>query len=112
MGLILYASLGVAALGLYKLAVALSKPLRSPLLTLPGPKSPSWLWGQSKQIFAAENSVLHPEWIEKYGKVITYTGFLGVSVLVHPFLQRDYVYCSCLTDLIFGYGFLLNLLIC
>ena len=112
MGLILYASLGVAALGLYKLVVALSKPLRSPLLTLPGPKSPSWLWGQSKQIFAAENSVLHQEWIEKYGKVITYTGFLGVSGLVYSLSQRDYVYCSRLTNLILGYGFLLNLLIC
>ena len=112
MGLILYASLGVAALGLYKLAVALSKPLQSPLLTLPGPKSPSWLWGQSKQIFAAENSVLHQEWIEKYGKVITYTGFLGVSGLVHSLFRRDYLYCSRLTNLILGYGFLLNLLIC
>lgn len=79
MGLYLWAFLGVLALILWKFVPELLRPFRSPILSLPGPPSPSFFWGQSKKIFAAENSVLHQEWIEKYGKVITYTGFFSVS---------------------------------
>ncbi|KAK7678025.1 hypothetical protein QCA50_018965 [Cerrena zonata] len=81
MALLLWASLGALGLALWKLIPALLRPFRSPVRSLPGPPSPSWLWGQSKKIFAAENSVLHQEWIEKYGNVLTYTGFLNINRL-------------------------------
>lgn len=82
MGLLLWTSLGAIALLLWKLVPGFVRSFRSPIRTLQGPPSPSWLWGQSKKIWAAENSVLQQEWIEKYGKVLTYTGFLSVSLVL------------------------------
>ncbi|KZT65827.1 cytochrome P450 [Daedalea quercina L-15889] len=67
-------SLGVAVLGygLYRLASLLVEPFFSPLRDLPGPPSPSFIFGNLKQIFDAENSVLHEAWTEQYGTTLKY----------------------------------------
>ena len=40
----------------------------SPLRVLPGPPSPSWVYGNLKQIFATESAALPDKWFEQYGK--------------------------------------------
>jgi hypothetical protein len=52
----------------------------SSLRNLPGPPSPSWIWGNVRDILAAEHSVLHEQWIKKYGNVIMYRMLLNVRV--------------------------------
>ncbi|KAI0075643.1 cytochrome P450 [Panus rudis PR-1116 ss-1] len=66
----------------WKVIPFLLAPYLSPLRSLPGPPSPSWLYGQMKGIMASENSVLHEEWIEKYGRNITYTTFFSMNRLL------------------------------
>lgn len=72
-------SLGAALLtfGAWKLVPILLAPYTSTLKDLPGPPSPSWLYGNLKDIFKAENSVLHEAWVEKYGNTLKYRGWLG-----------------------------------
>jgi len=72
-------SLGAAllAFGAWKLVPILLAPYTSTLKDLPGPPSPSWLYGNLKDIFKAENSVLHEAWVEKYGNTLKYRGWLG-----------------------------------
>ncbi|KAI0656548.1 cytochrome P450 [Cubamyces menziesii] len=41
---------------------------RSPLRILPGPPSPSWVYGNSKEIFATEGNSLPDKWFAQYGK--------------------------------------------
>uniref|UniRef100_A0A0W0G9B1 Cytochrome p450 n=2 Tax=Moniliophthora roreri TaxID=221103 RepID=A0A0W0G9B1_MONRR len=53
----------------------------SPLLDLPGPPNDNLFWGNLKQIFRAENSVLHEKWVEAYGPTIRYRAFLGANRL-------------------------------
>ncbi len=53
----------------------------NPLKEFPGPPSPSWLYGNVRQIWDAENSVLHEKWVEEYGSTIKYKAFLGVRRL-------------------------------
>ena len=74
-------AIGVATLayGLYKLLEVLIEPLFSPLRGLPGPPSPSFVFGNLKQIFDAENSVLHEAWTEKYGNTLKYRAWFNVS---------------------------------
>jgi len=54
---------------------------RSPLRLLPGPPNPSFFFGQMREIFKADNSVLHEAWVEKYGPNVTYKGLLGMRRL-------------------------------
>jgi hypothetical protein len=51
----------------------------TPLALLPGPASPSWLWGHLRVILAAEHSVLHEQWMREYGPVVAYYGIFNVS---------------------------------
>ncbi|KAH8102301.1 cytochrome P450 [Cristinia sonorae] len=69
--------LAVLVVALWKLGPIFVRSLRSPLRRLPGPPSPSWIWGQFKEIFKAEHSVLHEKWIEQYGHTISYAGMFG-----------------------------------
>ncbi|KAF8147753.1 cytochrome P450 [Mycena galopus ATCC 62051] len=68
-------SLGVY--GLYELLKVVYGELRSPIRLLPGPKSTHWFYGNLREIFKAENSVLHEKWVEEYGPTIKYKIFLG-----------------------------------
>ena len=70
--------------------------ISNPLTDLPGPPSPSWLYGNMRQIWDSENSVMHELWASEYGNTIKYRVFLGVSVyclspctLVNRFFSVD-----------------------
>ncbi|EJU05910.1 cytochrome P450 [Dacryopinax primogenitus] len=47
-------------------------PLFSPLRNLKHPPSPSWIWGNMLQIFAAPSGELHREWEAEFGSVYAY----------------------------------------
>ncbi|KAJ7597102.1 cytochrome P450 [Mycena floridula] len=65
----------------YKLFLFVKGRITSPNRYLPGPTSSNWLFGNLLEIQKAENAVLHEEWENKYGHVLTYTGFLGLKRL-------------------------------
>ncbi|KAG1903374.1 cytochrome P450 [Suillus fuscotomentosus] len=73
--LVLSASSALVAFGCWKLGEQVWHNLRSPLCVLQGPKGTSWLYGNLKDIFKAENSVLHEQWVEQYGMTLKYKGF-------------------------------------
>lgn len=73
--LVLSASSVLVAFGCWQLGKRVWHNLRSPLRALPGPKGTSWLYGNLKDIFNAENSVLHEQWVGKYGTTMKYKGF-------------------------------------
>ncbi|KDQ54060.1 hypothetical protein JAAARDRAFT_160998 [Jaapia argillacea MUCL 33604] len=75
--LFLSAGVTVSAFVLWKIAKLLIAPYTSTLRNLPGPPSPSWFYGNFKQIFAAENSVLHEAWVEEYGQTLKYKGMFS-----------------------------------
>ncbi|KAG1855644.1 cytochrome P450 [Suillus subalutaceus] len=69
------ASSALVAFGCWKLGERVWHNLTSPLRALPGPKGTSWLYGNLKDIFNAENSVLHEQWVGQYGTTLKYKGF-------------------------------------
>lgn len=71
----------ILAYGLYRLLRVIFYEVTSPLRDLPGPPSPSFLYGNFKEIWEAENSVLHEQWVAKYGSTIRYKGVLGLTRL-------------------------------
>lgn len=72
-------SAAILLIALWKIVPIILQPLRSPLRHLSGPPNPGWLWGQFKEIFKAENSVLQEKWVSEYGHTIAYKGMFGVS---------------------------------
>ncbi|KAJ6510544.1 cytochrome P450 [Mycena sanguinolenta] len=72
-------SLGVY--GLYELFKIVYGELTSPIRRLPGPKSTHWFYGNMRDIFKAENSVLHEQWVQEYGPTIKYKVFFGMTRL-------------------------------
>ncbi|ESK85957.1 cytochrome p450 [Moniliophthora roreri MCA 2997] len=98
---VLVYSLGLSFLyGIYLLVRHLWEELvASPLKDLPGPPSDSMIWGNLQQIFKAENSVLHEQWVEEYGPTIRYRAFFGFNRLyttdtkaLNHVLMNHYVY--------------------
>ncbi|KAH9483655.1 Cytochrome P450 monooxygenase 169 [Psilocybe cubensis] len=97
---LLLALLGSLGLYLaYKLAKVLYDQWTSPLRALPGPPSSSWIYGNMKEIYEAENSVLHEKWVEEYGSTITYKAYFGMNRFyttdvkaVNHILMNDYIY--------------------
>lgn len=73
--LVLSASSALVAFGCWKLGERVWHNLKSPLRVLQGPKGTSWLYGNLKDIFKAENSVLHEQWVGQYGTTLKYKGF-------------------------------------
>ncbi|CDO75988.1 hypothetical protein BN946_scf184922.g1 [Trametes cinnabarina] len=53
----------------------------SPLRNLPGPPSPSLLYGNVKEVFDAENHVVPDRWFSQYGKNFVDNGFLMAARL-------------------------------
>ena len=45
-------------------------PYFSPLHDLPGPKSPSFVFGNFREIFKAEPGELHKKWVAEYGPTL------------------------------------------
>ncbi|EGO00976.1 hypothetical protein SERLA73DRAFT_178985 [Serpula lacrymans var. lacrymans S7.3] len=79
--LALSATATLLCFGLWKLVEAVIQQLRSPLRNLRGPKGTSWLYGNLKDIFKSENSVLHEQWIKEYGNTLRYKGFFNSNRL-------------------------------
>lgn len=69
----------LALYGLGRLLHWLARAFTSPLRALPGPPSSSLIYGNLKEIRKAETASQHEAWVQQYGKVMTYKGFLGVS---------------------------------
>ncbi|OBZ67964.1 Cholesterol 24-hydroxylase [Grifola frondosa] len=69
------------AFALWKIYSTLLRPYRTSLRNLPGPPSPSWLFGNLKEIWNDESSVLHEEWVKQYGPNIIYRGFGNMDTL-------------------------------
>ncbi|KAE9397676.1 cytochrome P450 [Gymnopus androsaceus JB14] len=65
----------LSAYGLFLVAQYVYWQLTSPLQTLPGPPNSSFMYGNSREIQDAENSVVHEKWVEEYGSTITYKWF-------------------------------------
>ncbi|KAH7929281.1 cytochrome P450 [Leucogyrophana mollusca] len=79
--LALSASLALLGFGLWKVGKLAVHRITSPLRNIRGPKSTSWLYGNMKDIFEAENSVLHEQWVKEYGPTLKYQGFLNIDRL-------------------------------
>ncbi|TFK60962.1 cytochrome P450 [Pluteus cervinus] len=63
--------------GLVKVVQLSYNEWTSPIRDLPGPKSPSWIWGNFKEIWVSEHSVPQEKWVGQYGMTIKYKGFMG-----------------------------------
>ncbi|KAF9534060.1 cytochrome P450 [Crepidotus variabilis] len=62
-----------------KLVETAYREWKSPLKVLPGPSSPSFLYGNMKQIWDAEAGELHEKWVEEFGSTFRYQSFVGMS---------------------------------
>ncbi|KAF5318106.1 hypothetical protein D9619_012269 [Psilocybe cf. subviscida] len=89
----------LGAYALYKIANFFYFNWTSPLRELPGPPSSSIIYGNMKEIWHAENSVLHEKWVEEYGSTITYKSILGLPRLyttdtkaLNHILMNSYTY--------------------
>ena len=58
----------------------LAPRLGSPLSIWPGPPTPSWLYGNLREMFAVEDSALPDKLFERYGKVYVDREFFMVRV--------------------------------
>ncbi|KAI0364506.1 cytochrome P450 [Pilatotrama ljubarskyi] len=76
------AFLATVCIGLWKARTFILGPFTSPLLRLPGPPSPSWFLGNLKQVRESENDSIHDQWVEEYGSVVMYRGFLQMPRLL------------------------------
>lgn len=54
-------------------------PFLTPLRRLPGPRSPSWLWGHLRE-YRGDPGTLPKAWIAKYGHVLRFKLMLNVSI--------------------------------
>ncbi|KAJ7279322.1 cytochrome P450 [Mycena rebaudengoi] len=89
----------LGAYALYEILKLIYQDLRPPLRHLPGPKSTHWFYGNLRDIQRADNSVLHEQWVQKYGPVLKYKAFLGLTRLythdakaLNHFLVNSYIY--------------------
>ena len=79
MGTLLWLPVGTAlVMMVWKVANFVIRPYLSPLRSLPGPPSPSWLWGNMKQMVEAGDDSLTQKWFEQYGRTIVTTGLFNV----------------------------------
>lgn len=72
----------------------------SKIRNVPGPSTRNLISGNLAQIFEAEAASLHTGWVEQFGKVVKYRGFMGESrlyvtdpkALQHILLNHSYEY--------------------
>ncbi|KAI0672480.1 cytochrome P450 [Trametes maxima] len=69
--------IATAGWAVWKLWSILARPYTTALRNLPGPPSPSWIFGNMKAIQEEEESALQERWAAEYGPNITYRGFLN-----------------------------------
>ena len=87
--------LGLAATPLlaavFKLIKIQIRNAKSPLRNLSGPPSPSWLFGNFKQIFERGQSVAWDEWAATYGKTYRFSTMLNVRLRFHNVFSWPHV---------------------
>ncbi|KAF8554640.1 cytochrome P450 [Imleria badia] len=79
--LLLPAFASVTAFGLWKFFQFVYHQFTSPIRHLRGPKGTSWLYGNMRDIWNAEDSVLHEEWVKQYGNTLKYKGLFNSNRL-------------------------------
>ncbi|KAJ7494426.1 cytochrome P450 [Mycena galericulata] len=67
------------AYALYEILKLVWQELRSPLRHLPGPKSAHWFYGNLKEIWKSENSLVQEAWVEQYGRTLKYRAFANTT---------------------------------
>ncbi|KAJ6630229.1 cytochrome P450 [Mycena sp. CBHHK59/15] len=89
----------LGAYGLYEVLKLFCQEFNSPLRHLPGPKPDHWFYGNFREIWKAENSVMHEKWVREYGPTLRYKGFFGLTRLyttdtkaLNHFLVNSYIY--------------------
>ncbi|KAJ7144759.1 cytochrome P450 [Mycena crocata] len=89
----------LGAYALYEIVKLVYNEFNSPLRHLPGPKSTHLLFGNLKDIWKAENSVLHEKWVQEYGPTLKYKAFFGMTRLyttdtgaLNHFLTNSVIY--------------------
>ncbi|KAF8809591.1 cytochrome P450 [Phlegmacium glaucopus] len=75
----LVASLGVILLvyAIYKISTFIYDEMTSPSRDIPGPLSPSFLYGNFKELSESSNNALEEDWLNQYGTTIRLKGMLG-----------------------------------
>ncbi|KAF8816768.1 cytochrome P450 [Phlegmacium glaucopus] len=68
--------------GIYKISTFIRDEVTSPSRDIPGPTSPSFLYGNLKELSASYDSVLQEDWLNQYGPTIQFKGVLGTSRLL------------------------------
>ena len=86
--LLFYSFITSILYGVWKLGRFLYRTWTSPLRRVPGPPSPSLIFGCFKQIQKAETSVLQEQWLAQYGDTITYPVLFGVRRVPYNTLQH------------------------
>ncbi|KAJ7700852.1 cytochrome P450 [Mycena rosella] len=71
----------LGAYALYEILKLVYQEFNSSLRHLPGPKSTHFFYGNFREIWKAENSVLHEQWVQQYGPTLKYKGFFGLTRL-------------------------------
>ncbi|TFK35548.1 cytochrome P450 [Crucibulum laeve] len=71
----------VLAYAVYKFVNIIYAHLTSGLRFLPGPPDASFIYGHFKDISSSEDSIIHEEWLNKYGNTMRVGGFLGARQL-------------------------------
>lgn len=75
---LLAAIFAIALRLLWKSRALLLAPFTSPLLSLPGPSSPSLFFGNLKQLRESDEDLTRDNWAQDHGSVLMYKGFLSV----------------------------------
>jgi len=71
----------VAAILVWKIAAFIISCNKSYLPNLPGPPSPSWIYGNTVEIFEAETATKYEGWVKQYGHVFKFKDMLNHDVL-------------------------------
>ncbi|CAK5269104.1 unnamed protein product [Mycena citricolor] len=74
------ASIALGAIPAY-LIYKILRGMFSPAHALPGPESPSWFWGNLKQIMDDNDSGLVERWVKKHGRTMKWNTFLGGALM-------------------------------
>lgn len=88
-----YFGLLVGAIVVYTLVRVLISNLTSPLKHIPGPRSPSLLFGNLWEIFREESCAAHERWFEQYGDTFKYKVLLSVRPFIYS--CEELFPCSC-----------------
>jgi len=68
--------------GIYKISAFIYGEVTSPIRDVPGPRNPSFLHGNFKELIESDESTLLESWFSQYGQTIQFKGMLSSSILM------------------------------